>query len=125
MKERKISVLVVDDEEIVRNFFKRLLKGKACDVTAVATGKEAIATAKRRKFDLFFIDILLRDSNGIEIYQKIKKIQPRLDTIMITGEPSQAHLEGLDIQGYLSKPFKIEMILSVLDRVKRAKGYEA
>ena len=118
---KKIRILIVDDENIVLNFFKRLLKYKNCDISAVKTGEEALALVKAKKFDILFLDILLKETNGIDLYKKIRKIQPRLNTILITGELSQAHIEGLDIKGCFSKPFDIKQILDVLAQIRPKK----
>lgn len=117
---RPLRLLVVDDEEVVLNFFKRLLKD--CEITTASSGADALAIAQEKDFDLLFLDILLDDMNGIELYEKIKKVQPGIEAILITGDPAQAHIEGLDIKGCFYKPFEINQILAEIAKVKCLKG---
>jgi len=120
-KAKKVNVLVVDDEEIVLNFFKRLLKDSLCDVTILKTGKEAISLAMRKEFDLAFIDIGLTDVSGIELYLKLREIKPGIHLMLITGNPYKA--EGVESFGCLYKPFEIDKIFAEIDKIKNLRGF--
>jgi two-component SAPR family response regulator len=120
---KRINILIVDDDEAVLNFFKRLLKEDVYNVTTADTGQGALDEIGRGDFDLVFLDIVLRDINGIEVCSKIREIKPDLDIILITGYPEkEKDTEHLDIKGCFFKPFGIDKIFSEIDRIKHLKG---
>ncbi len=125
MGEKKMKVLVVDDEKIVRDFFKRLLSLLGLDVTDVEDGYKAVEAAKLNKFDLYFIDVRMPGLNGLETYRQIRQIDPQAFAVMITGYAvedilEQAQKEGL--YGNIRKPFDINQIKDVLDKLSLNKA---
>lgn len=121
---QKIKILVVDDDVAVLNFFKRLLKDDVFELTAVSEGMDALRQTEHNDFDLAFIDIVLKDINGIELCAKIKEKKPDLGVILITGYPEREEeaVTRLGIQGIFWKPFGIDKIFSEIDKIKRVKG---
>jgi two-component system, NtrC family, response regulator HydG len=115
-----IKALVVDDEKIILNFFANLLKSKNIQYWLAASGAEAIELAKKEKFDLVFLDLVLRDTNGAKLSQEIKEICPGADIVLITGYPQKiAELKGqVDISGCLYKPFDMNDIVKYIEMVK-------
>jgi DNA-binding response OmpR family regulator len=67
-------ILVVDDDADMRYFVGLVLKGRGYEVTDVETGCEALAAMKSGLYDLVLLDILLPDSNGLDLCQKIKQM---------------------------------------------------
>lgn len=123
--EGAIKILVADDEDVVLDFFKRLLKDKIYDVITAKTGKDALEKIKEKDFDLAFLDIMLSDIKGIELSAEIEKIRPGLAVILITGyieTPVEIEPAHLNIKGCLYKPFEIKKIYEVVDEIKRLKG---
>jgi DNA-binding NtrC family response regulator len=119
----RLSILVVDDDEVILNFFNRLLDSNIYDVTTVKTGREALANIKQRDFDLTFLDIILKDINGLDLYAKIQEIKPKLNIVFITGSPeAKDKIEHLYIRRCLYKPFEIDKIFTEIDRVRKSKG---
>lgn len=124
MGERKIRVLVVDDEKIVRDFFKRLLSLLGLDVLDAEDGYKAIELVKKDKFDLFFIDVRMPGLNGLDTYREIRKINPNAMAVMITGYAVEEILEQAQKEGVVSsirKPFDINQIKEVIDKIGREK----
>ncbi len=122
---KAIKVLVVDDDEVVLNFFKRLLKEEIYDVTGVNTGKDALEEIKKKDFDLAFLDMMLGDIKGIELCEQIGKIKPHLSIVLITGyieKCEKTDFSHLNIKGCLYKPFEIQKIYDEIDEIKRLKG---
>ena len=120
----KMRILIVDDEEVILDFFRRLLDDDTYEVTAVKTGKEALAMIGRREFDVVFLDLLLEDMPGADIYVKIHQEWPQLDIILITGYAKEAEdiVGSKAIQGCLYKPFEIDKIFAVIKKIKEEKG---
>lgn len=115
-KDRRVNILVVDDEDIVLTFFRRLLKSGPFEVTTLKTGKEALSLAIKKEFDMAFIDVGLSDINGVDLYLKLREIRPNLHLMLITGDPSRC--DGIEHFGCLYKPFDINKILWEIDSVR-------
>lgn len=111
------TVLVVDDDTGVQAMFKLFLKKSGFSRMIVGTGKEAIAALKKQKFDLFFLDLMLPDITGDEIYKQAKEIVPDLPVVIITGYPDSSMLDNILKFGpvtVLKKPLKVEQIAQTL-----------
>lgn len=122
MEKRKIKVLVVDDEKLVRDFFRRLLSLLGLDATDVEDGYKAIELVKKDKFDLFFIDVRMPGLNGLETYRQLHQLNPEAVAVMITGYAVEELLEQAQKEGaYIAirKPFDINQIKEVIDKVDK------
>jgi two-component system, NtrC family, response regulator HydG len=86
-----ISILIVETEDAVSNFFKKLLK--TYDVVTVKKGNDALEQLKIRHYDLVISDLMLEDMNGVELYSRIKSIRPSAEIILVTGDAKKT--EGL------------------------------
>jgi len=105
------TVLVVDDDTGLQEMFKVFLKKSGFSRLIVGTGKEAIAAINKQKFDLCFLDLVLPDINGDEIYEHAKKVDPDLPIVIITGYPNSEMLDNILKFGpvtVLKKPLKVE-----------------
>jgi excisionase family DNA binding protein len=107
------SVLVVDDDDEVQNLFRSFLKKAGFSRAVVGTAKEAIASLKKQKFDLLFLDIQLPDENGDEVFKAAKQLDPEMNIIIITGYPDSEILDKLLRNGpviVLKKPLTVEQL---------------
>lgn len=120
-----LKILVVDDEEVVLNFFRRLLNDDIYDLVAVKTGKEAIENIRAKDFDLVFLDTVLTDMKGMELYLRIQEIKPDLAIVLITGyieKCDELNELKLNIKGCLYKPFEINKIYAEINKIRLLKG---
>ncbi len=106
------SVLVVDDEDFVRQTLSAMLSDLGYSVTAASGGKEAISIlSKMKKFDLVLLDMNMPQVGGKKVFQKIKSLKLHSKVIISSGY-SDAILEekvfAKNIDGFLQKPYKIE-----------------
>lgn len=117
-----LKILVVDDDKNVLSFFKALLKGDQYSVTLVNSGTEAENKIREEDFDLVFLDVVLGNENGIEIYSRLKTVKPGIEIMLMTGYPDKAmDAEQTNINGCLFKPFEINKIFSEIDRINDSK----
>lgn len=124
-QEKRLTLLVVDDDKNILNFFEALLKEKGYVITVAASGKEALALLSNNIFDLVFLDIVLKDTNGIELCAEIKKMRPNQEVLLMTGCAEKTlDLESLKVRGCLFKPFEIEKISSEINKIKTQKEIE-
>ena len=100
-----VSVLVVDDEEMVRSTVTRLLTLNGHEVDQASSGAEALSMFTENDYDIVFTDFGMPEMTGAELSRKIKKRRPSLPIILLTGytETETAHDQ---VDGILSKPFK-------------------
>ncbi|MFV0422741.1 response regulator [Oleidesulfovibrio sp.] len=82
------SILVLDDVIDAGVLIKRILERKGHKVTAFTEEEEALAHARSHSVDLAILDIKLRRMTGVEVLEELKKIQPELRVIMLTGYPT-------------------------------------
>jgi DNA-binding NtrC family response regulator len=109
-----MKVLLVDDEqEFLETIVKRLVKRKL-DVTAVTSGRAAIEQVKTVSFDVVVLDVKMPDMDGITTLKEIKRVDPSVEVIMLTGHANvEVAVEGME-QGafdYLMKPIEIDELL--------------
>jgi len=114
-----INILVVDDEEIMRNMLKDVLSDAGYQVWAAANGEDAVALIDKTDFNILITDMRMPGMDGVEVTRKFKSIRSDLCVIVITGYASiqsavQVLKEGA--YDYITKPFNIEEIKIVVGR---------
>ena len=109
------SILIIDDEASLRDTLGRILMRAGCEVQAAADGQEAMQLIRNHHFNLAYLDLHLPGMGGIEILQAIRKLQPKLPVIMLTGFGTlQSAVEALRLGAidYLLKPFDPEVLVA-------------
>jgi DNA-binding NtrC family response regulator len=110
----KGSVLIIDDEQEIRESLEQVLKLEGYSPSSAATAEEGLRKAEEQLFDLVLLDVSLPDRNGIEVLKNIKRESPDTGVIMITAYDSgqtafQASKEGAD--SYIPKPWDNDRLL--------------
>jgi two-component system, NtrC family, response regulator HydG len=126
--KKDIKVLVVDDEEVVRDFLIRLLSLEGVTVTAVDGGSKAIEAAKLVKYDITFLDVRMTKMDGLETYRELKKINPQTKYVMMTGYAVDETLKKAQEEGateVLKKPFDISQVITLINDVAPKENKEA
>ncbi len=112
-------ILVVDDELVVIKSAERVLKGEGYNVEGAAGGREAILKLEKGGFDLVFTDLKMPEVDGLTLIKWIKKTNPSIGIVIITGYPSQDTIKDaleLGIIDYVPKPFTPSVLLDVTER---------
>jgi two-component system, NtrC family, response regulator PilR len=120
-----ISILVVDDEQGMRDFLKIMLKKQGYQVQTASNGETALSALKEGQFDLVISDIRMPGTSGLDLLASIKELNPDLPVIMITAFASPDDAVVAMKNGafdYISKPFNIEEIKSVVDSATSRKS---
>jgi DNA-binding NtrC family response regulator len=107
------KILVVDDDDQLRDMLLEVLSSLDYFPIGVRDGEEALNQLKIQDFDLIVSDVRMPKMDGLALLKNIKKTAPEVPVVMITGFPSMCPVqkvmqEGAD--GYLAKPFRIEKI---------------
>ena len=112
-------VLVVDDEEAIRNLLQQVLQEEAYEVVSAANGREAMTIFGREHFDLIIADIVMPEMDGVEMLLEAKHIQPKTPAIVVSGfftEDTAQRLKSLGAAGYVAKPFQLDAIRHTIAR---------
>lgn len=107
------NILIIDDEQFIRDNLKRILEKEGYDAVVTNTGQEGIDIVTANDIDLILLDLNLPDMNGIDILKKIKQISPASLVIIITGYATvDSAVEALKLGAYdyIKKPFKADAI---------------
>lgn len=117
MPENQAHLLLVDDDNDLRNLLERVLLRNGFRVHAAADGRQAIKLLGRERFDLVVTDIIMPDVEGIELILKIRKDHPSLPIIAMSAG-GRLNAEGylkmarsLGANRILEKPFSIDSLL--------------
>ncbi|MBZ5671466.1 MAG: sigma-54 dependent transcriptional regulator [Acidobacteriia bacterium] len=110
----KGSILVIDDEQEIRESLEQLLKLEGYKADSASTGDEGLKRIDDGVFDLVLLDINLPDRNGLDLLQHIKRDSPEVGVIMITAYDSsqmafQASKQGAE--SYITKPWDNDKLL--------------
>ena len=113
-------ILVLDDEVDAVMLLRRILMERGHQVFGFTDEEEAIAHAKANKVDLAIIDIRLKKILGIEVLEELKKLDPHIRAMVLTGYPTlQTAQKALDLGAseYLIKPIDIDEIEEKVEKI--------
>jgi DNA-binding NtrC family response regulator len=112
------KVLIVDDEERFRTTLHKLLATRQIEAAHVGSAKEAFSEIAKNEYDVILLDVKMPEMNGIEALGKIKKENPQIEVIILTGHASvDAAVEIMKLGGYeyLLKPCAIDELVGKIE----------
>ena len=112
MENKKI--LIIDDDKCILRFFQLILQRKGYYTDTAETGKEALKKINDQSYDVVFVDLILPDTNGLNL---LKSIPPLTKKIVMTGVVSEEYQKKAYKDGalaYLIKPVKPEELLQII-----------
>jgi len=119
---KKQKVLVIDDEQVVLDSVRKILTDENYEVYVSLSGREGLNWAIQKKYDIVLTDIRMPDIGGMRVLRDIKRANPSLPVVMITGYASvQSSVQAMKLGAadYIEKPFTpdqlIEAVASALD----------
>jgi two-component system, OmpR family, response regulator len=116
----KFKLLIVDDEQDFLETIVKRLKARGIDVTGVESGYQALEVLEGRDPDVIILDVKMPGMDGIETLREIKKKQPLVEVIMLTGHASvESGLQGMQLGAfdYVMKPVALD---ELLEKVRQA-----
>jgi CheY-like chemotaxis protein len=107
------TVLVVDDEPAVRELVKEILESGGYEVLTACNGREAMKSLRRNVVDPVITDLVMPEQEGIETIRAIRKGQPGLKILAMSGSaaPHLSTARKLGAQDSIQKPFTVESLL--------------
>jgi DNA-binding NtrC family response regulator len=124
---RAIRLLLVDDESRYVETLSKRLTARGLYVEGVHSGMEAVAVLEARPFDVVLLDVRMPGMDGIATLREIKKVQPLIQVVLLSGNASiNAAIEGMRLgaMDYLLKPADLEDVLAKVEEAFEKKGVE-
>lgn len=118
MSRRRGRLLVIDDEEDVREMLEFILSGEGFEVVTVESGLAAVELARVSIFELAITDMKMPGMNGIETLMALKEIDASMEVVVVTGyasEQTAAECIKRGAYGYLDKPFELADLLPLVE----------
>jgi len=115
--EKKLRILIVEDDKNIRETMKNILEQRGYETDAAETGAEAEQKLKNKFFNLVLLDIKLPDMEGTQLLAKLHETTPKMVKIMVTGYPSiENAMEALNqgANAYVIKPVKPAKLLALI-----------
>jgi len=119
-EKRNTRVLVVDDDDSIRNLMGTILQAENIPATLCASGQEALDRIKREDFGMIITDIKLSDFDGMGLLKAAKVINPATDVIIVTGYPTvETAVTAMRFGAaeYFTKPFGMEQLRKTVNRL--------
>lgn len=113
------TVLVVDDDLMVRDMLYDFLLERGYRVIAAEDGKSALESIRNRTFQAAIVDIKLPEANGLSIVRRMKEVKPDVPVIVVTAYPSEevkAEAYAIGAVAFMEKPFKVTRIAAELKK---------
>ena len=119
-----MNVLVVDDSEDTTEMVRHLLEISGASVSAATSGKEALRIAREKQFDVVLSDISMPEMDGFEFLSKLRKLPGKEDVpaVALTGFGRPEDVQRACNEGFyahLTKPFDIQTLASILQKMPR------
>ena len=120
-----MNILIVDDEELIRNVVKEYLEANSYNVTEAIDGKDAINKIKFNNYDLIILDIMMPNLDGVSVLKEIRETRD-VPVIMLSARNQEYDkLEGFEYgaDDYITKPFSpkelVARVKSILKRTNK------
>ncbi len=124
--DARASILVVDDEEVVRRSYARILEEMDCDAEAAVDGAQALHAMEKRPYDVVLLDLRMPGAHGLEVLRTIKRRWPASEVVVITGHPTvESARQALQLGAcdYLAKPAGPDEVIDAARSAMRRKKW--
>src|SRR5262249_34545947 len=125
MTQKTKTILIADDTPDIAQVVKVLVENYGYRAVTVEDGRQAVLKAVELKPDLIFLDVMMPELHGIEALTEIKKKCPDIPVVMLSvvnDTQTTANAKRLGAFAYITKPFRIEDLVAVIERVLQDKS---
>jgi len=123
-KSNGTSVLIIDDNETTRSMLRMIIQGETYHVVGEANnGASGLERARKLRPDIVCLDIVMPDSDGLEVLAEIKQALPNTAVLMVTASNDrETVLTAIrrGASGFIIKPFNTGIVLDTLDKTAAA-----
>ena len=117
-----LRVLIVEDEQRLRDVLVRSIEGLGCEATGVGSGEEAMKVMADRPHPVAIVDLNLPGISGMKLFEKLRRHHPHTQVIILTGFgdlDAARHAIRLDVVDFLTKPCHLGDLETALSRAKQ------
>jgi DNA-binding NtrC family response regulator len=114
------EILFVDDDKVILNMVETYLTREGYQVRVADSGIKALDLLKNKNFDIVFTDFKMPELDGLELLSTIKEYRPETEVVIITGHGTmESAIQAMKIGSYdyLQKPFKLDILTLIIDRI--------
>lgn len=120
------SILVVDDELLIRDLLYDFFSGQGWEISVAENGEKALEVIKQKKIDLVLSDIKMPQMDGLTLTSHLKESHPEIPVVLMTGYPSvDTAVTALraKVEDYVVKPFNINQLYKLIEsKLREAKS---
>ena len=120
------KILLVDDEETIRALFSEYLSEDGFEVKVASSGKQAIEVVKGERFDLFLIDLVMPEMDGLELIQELRTLKIDVPAVLLTAygmELDESKRGNLNITGVIPKGIPMsEVSKEIKNQISKSKS---
>lgn len=121
LKEQRGRILVVDDDPLLRELLTIFLEEQGYEVQEAQDGQVGLVAFFQSRFDLIFTDLRMPCMTGLEMAAAVRRVDPVIPIILVTGEAYALEAEALaqvGISRLLRKPYTLDEVRTCLDLMK-------
>ena len=123
-----MRILIADDHAVVREGLKRVLAGmpEAVEVGEAGSAHEALALARRTRWDVALLDIAMPGGNGLDLLKQLKREQPALPVLILSMYPEEQYALRVlkaGALGYLTKESATDQLITAVQAARRGQRY--
>ncbi len=114
----RVNILVVDDEDVTRQFIVSALQAGQRQFLTASSGEEALEIAKQSDIDIVLLDLIMPGISGVETFRQLHALKPELPVVIVTGYPdSDLMSRALEIGPFtmINKPIDVSHLQKVVD----------
>ena len=114
------KILVIDDEQGIRNLLDTLLRRKGYDVVLAESGRQGLELFRRERPDVIVLDLKMPEMDGLTVLRQIQNLDPRKPVIVLTGAgtaEAEQQVRALGVTEYVEKEFSLHLLGDSLKRL--------
>jgi CheY-like chemotaxis protein len=114
------KILVIDDEQSIRDLLDRLLRRKGYDVVLAESGRKGLELFRRERPDVLVLDLKMPEMDGLTVLRQIRSLDPRMPVIILTGAgtaEAEQQVRALGVTEYVEKEFSLHLLGDALKRL--------
>jgi len=120
-------ILLVDDEPVIRNLGRDMLRGLGYEVSVADGGEQALSIFRERgaEFDLVLLDLIMPGMNGSEVLAELKQLDPSVRVLIASGFRHDVDVPGAEeggAEGFIGKPFVVSGLSQAVAAARRPNG---
>ena len=115
----QLNILVVDDDQEVREFLKDFLEGEGYAVTLLGDPTQAVGALKENQYHVVVLDLMMPELSGMDLLSQVRQSDADVAFIILTGHPSLETATSsieLEVSAYIRKPFSPQEFREAIER---------